>query len=161
VDYNYAMSQSIESNRIVNAVLRNTPASMFFGAVCAFETIRNSNNIRDLKAGILPSTNYDTLDYALRNHTGDFFNGYMNTLIAQYVFDLLIPRASNKLRLGLSTITGAGSMILTESAGFLTTPDMADIPAGILGSVTSVALGFAGIKIVERMERYKNSNINS
>lgn len=141
--------------RFEYALVKNIPSLLFAGAASVFEANRNFRNLAEYRAGIRPDTNYDTLDYALRNHVGDFFNGSMNTAFCQLFLDLAFPKAPNKFKWGISFLVGAGSIVVAETTGFMTTPEQADIWAGVVGSAATVALGFIGPKLVERVERHR------
>ncbi len=106
---------------------------------------------RMLKTNILPSSGL--LDNPVLNtlyyNSGDAMNGFEIAFFTHCLLDGFVPKMSEKLRAGISFAVGIGAVVFAETVqtpyNILGTPDIADIPAGILG-----ALFYLGVHSIAR-----------
>ncbi len=117
------------------------PAKVGFYLVTLTEVARiqmRDNIVHNLYTGNL-------LNDAILYNGGDFVNGYHISFITNYVLSSF--GINERIRLGLSFIAGTTATIIAETAdlqGLLGTPDLADIPAGVLGAAMHVGLHCLG-----------------
>jgi hypothetical protein len=109
------------------------------------------------------------------NHTGDYANGIVNAAITDLVLDYATQRAyawseshvskTNPLyktvkllydhpaiNTALSTVFSVGLVIVEETKGIIGTPDLKDIPMGIAGALTHLALRYVALKKDQKNE---------
>lgn len=79
--------------------------------------------------------------YGVLQHSGDFHEGFGYTGMSYIALSYLFPRMKEKYNLMIA-ITGPNLFIAAYESGLLTskTPDYADIPAAIVGSVAFLGL---------------------
>lgn len=106
-----------------------------------------------------PYPKHDSYEYYFLNHTGNFWEGFLINTGTNITIDILSQYASSKLKQGkikniadklqnnkyiplaISTGVTISTICLDEIYGLFTTPDIKDIPAGIIG-----ALGYVGLR---------------
>lgn len=110
--------------------------------VTGLELVRKAQRSSILSQTQGPLTD-GTLPYFLVHNTGDFFDGYAITAAVYLILNHITPNLPEKFKLGTSLAVACSAVVITETILPFWTPDVADIPFGILGTVGYLGTYFA------------------
>lgn len=120
------------------------PEQLGFYIFTIAEVIRVSS--RPWWSDFLYKGNYNPSLDAVLGHGGDVMNGYQIAFASNWF--LAHININEKIKLGMSFLAGTAAVIIAETVqtpgSILGTPDLADIPAGVLGVAASVGLHLLG-----------------
>lgn len=102
------------------------------GSVCLFEAVRTVARPSLLNYPLFSQP--DSIGYHFLQNSGDLMNGYLISLGMGCALDLVAPKLSEGLRDGLSVLVGCTAVVLAETVLPQGTPEVWDIPAGLLGA---------------------------
>jgi|SRR3990167_4990655 len=135
--------------KLVDYGNKNMTEALGWGATGTWEIIRHAESIR----GVQVTFSEEPLKYFFIHNSGDLKNGYEIAFLTNFAFELFAPKTPERFRVSTSLALACGSVLLAEATpliSFLSTPDLADIPAGIAGALACVGLHLLGRKFSRR-----------
>ncbi len=143
-----------ELRKSVFSCSRALPGIIFnYAAVMPYEFIRIVKQDEHRLSQSFPNID-SAWRYNYLYNTGDFSNGYIDSMLTHIALSVLLRnRISEKTRNIISTAAGIISVVAAETILPVGSPDIADIPAGVVGSLTYLGVTLGGSWIWDRYQK--------